>query len=93
LNELFYRGFLPSAFEGIKGTRSKNSDDFYQAVRDAKFEILARGGEGDRVIPISNKEVLSSWNSRINNIVIKNGSHSLPFTQAREIIDATNISG
>ena len=93
LNELLYRGFLPSVFASIKGILSKNSYEDHQALRDANFEILAIWGDCDRVIPISNKEVLSSWNSRINNIVIKNGSHSLPFTHAREIIDATNLSG
>jgi hypothetical protein len=45
------------------------------------------------VVPISNKEVLSSWNSRINNIVIRDGSHSLPFSHTKEITDAINLIG
>ena len=93
LNELLYKGFSPSVLASIKGILSKNSYEDHQALRDANFEILAIWGDCDRVIPISNKEVLSSWNSRINNIVIKNGSHSLPFTHSREIINATNLSG
>ena len=92
LNELLYKGFLPSVLASIKGILSKDNYEDHQALRDANFEILAVWGDCDRVIPISSKEVLSSWNSRINNIVIKNGSHSLPFTHAREIIDATNLS-
>ena len=93
LNELLYKGFSPSVLASIKGILSKNSYEDHQALRDANFEILAIWGDCDRVIPISNKEVLSSWNSRINNIVIKNGSHSLPFTHSREIINATTLSG
>ena len=93
LNELLYKGFSPSVLASIKGILSKNSYEDHQALRDANFEILAIWGDCDRVISISNKEVLSSWNSRINNIVIKNCSHSLPFTHAQEIIDATNLSG
>ncbi len=93
LNELLYKGFSPSVLASIKGILSKNSYEDHQALRDANFEILAIWGDCDTVIPISNKEVLSSWNSKINNIVIKNGSHALLFTHAREIIDATNLSG
>jgi len=92
LNELLYKGFLPSVLASIKGILSKDNYEDHQALRDANFEILAVWGDCDRVIPVSSKEVLSSWNSRINNIVIKNGSHSLPFTHARDIIDATNLS-
>ena len=92
LNELLYKGFVPSVLASIRGILSKDNYEDHQALRDANFEILAVWGDCDRVIPVSSKEVLSSWNSRINNIVIKNGSHSLPFTHAREIIDATNLS-
>ena len=92
LNELLYKGFSPSVLASIRGILSKDNYEDHQALRDANFEILAVWGDCDRVIPVSSKEVLSSWNSRINNIVIKNGSHSLPFTHAREIIDATNLS-
>jgi pimeloyl-ACP methyl ester carboxylesterase len=77
----------------IKGVLSKDNYEDHQALREANFEILALWGDCDKVIPIASKEIFSSWNSRINNIVIKNGSHSLPFTHAREIIDATNLSG
>jgi pimeloyl-ACP methyl ester carboxylesterase len=92
LNELLYKGFSPSVLASIRGILSKDNYEDHQALRDANFEILAVWGDADRVIPVSSKEVLSRWNSRINNIVIKNGSHSLPFTHAREIIDAINLS-
>jgi len=88
LNELLYKGFVPSVLASIKGILSKDSYDDHEALRNADFEILAFWGDCDRVIPIQCKEVLSSWNSSINNVVIRKGSHSLPFTHARDIIDA-----
>ena len=88
LNELLYKGFVPSVFASIKGILSKDSYDDHEALRNADFEILAFWGDCDRVIPIQCKEVLSNWNSSINNVVIRKGSHSLPFTHARDIIDA-----
>ena len=87
LNELLFRGFVPAVLASIKGILSKDSYDDHKALRNADFEILAFWGDCDTVIPIQCKEVLSSWNSSINNVVIRNGTHSLPFTHAREIID------
>ena len=88
LNELLYKRFVPSVLASIKGILSKDSYDDHKTLRNADFEILAFWGDCDRVIPIQCKEVLSSWNSSINNVVIRKGSHSLPFTHARDIIDA-----
>ena len=93
LNELRYRGFVPSVLASIKGILSNDNYDDHKALRDADFEILAFWGDCDTVVPISNKEVLSSWNSRINNIVIRDGSHSLPFSHTKEITDAINLIG
>ena len=92
LNELLYKGFVPSVLASIRGILSSDNYEDHQALRDANFEIFALWGDCDTVIPISSKEIFSSWNSRINNIVFSNGSHSLPFTHALEIIDATNLS-
>ena len=92
LNELRYRGFMPSVLASIKGILSSDNYYDYKALQDANFEILAIWGDCDAVIPISNKEVLSSWNSRINNIIIRNGSHSLPFTHTQEIIYAIDLT-
>jgi pimeloyl-ACP methyl ester carboxylesterase len=92
LNELLYKGFVPSVLASIKGVLSNDNYEDHQALRSANFEILALWGDCDTVIPISSKEIFSSWNSRIKNIVIRNGSHALPFTHAREIIDVTNLS-
>jgi pimeloyl-ACP methyl ester carboxylesterase len=89
---LLYKGFVPSVLASIRGILSSDNYEDHQALRDANFEIFALWGDCDTVIPISSKEIFSSWNSRINNIVFSNGSHSLPFTHAREIIDATNSS-
>ena len=88
LNELLFKGFVPSVLASIKGILSKDSYDDHKALRNADFEILAFWGDCDTVIPIQCKEVLSSWNCSINNVVIRNGTHSLPFTHAREIIDS-----
>ena len=38
------------------------------------------------------KTAVAVFGSLFNNIVIKNGSHSLPVTHAREIVTALNIS-
>ena len=92
LNELLYKGFSPSVLASIRGILSKDNYEDHQALREANFEILALWGDCDTVIPIASKDIFSSWNSRINNIVIKNGSHSLPVTHAREIVNALNIN-
>ena len=92
LNELLYKGFSPSVLASIKGILSKDNYEDHQALREANFEIVALWGDCDTVIPIATKDIFSCWNSRINNIVIKNGSHSLPVTHAREIVNALNIN-
>ena len=92
LNELLYKGFLPSVLASIRGILSSNSSEDHIALRDVNFPILAIWGGVDSVIPISCKDILISWNPKIKNIVIPLGTHSIAYTHAQEIIKIVKSS-
>ena len=93
LNELLYKGFLPSVLASIRGILSSNSYEDHIALKDVNFPILAIWGGVDSVIPISCKDILISWNPKIKNIVIPLGTHSITYTHAQEIIKNVKSNG
>lgn len=87
-DELRWRGFVPGVLSSIRNMLPDTLEPDHRAIRQAGLPVLAVWGRDDRVIPIRAKDLMAQWNPEARHAVIDGAGHGLPYTHARDVVQA-----
>jgi pimeloyl-ACP methyl ester carboxylesterase len=87
-DELRWRGFLPAVLSSLRGMLAEVLENDHRALRQAGLPVLAIWGRDDRTIPIKAMGVMAQWNPDAHHEVVDGAGHGLPYSHARNIVDA-----
>jgi len=88
LQELSYRGFVPSVYASLTGVLDENLSNEHMDISRENIPVLAIWGKEDEVIPIGGMGKLAEWNRAARHEVIEGVGHSLPYSHTDEVMFA-----
>lgn len=88
LDELRYRGFVPSVIASVRGMLSENLSADHVGISRENIPVLAIWAREDHVIPIGGMGKLAEWNRVARHEVIEGAGHGLTYTHADEVLHA-----
>ena len=86
--ELNYKGFLPSVLASLRGALSAQTQVEHEKIAKSQLDVTAIWGADDAVIPLAAKDKLAAWNPNVQNVVIDNAGHGIPYTHTDEVLGA-----
>ena len=86
--ELQYRGFIPSVLASLRGALANDTKEDHQRIAHYGLDVHAIWGAEDSVIPLSAKDQLEVWNSKVRHHVIEGAGHGVTYTHTDDILSA-----
>ena len=86
--EVNRRGFLPAILSSRRGMLAETLEEDHRTLGREDVPVIAIWAEQDEVIPISALGTLAQWNRLVNQEVVAEASHGMPYTHCDEMMKA-----